>query len=66
MRASAMREKKESDVEAVKRALRAYGARLGVKCPSCGAEVGERCTSVGGTARRQLDVPHATRKAEGP
>lgn len=55
------------DVEAVKAAIHAYGEHLMVKCPSCGAELGQRCVTVGGTAQRRLDAPHLTRRkvAEG-
>ena len=50
------------DVELVRAAVKAYGEHLMVECPSCGAEVGARCTSVGGTAQRRLDAPHTSRR----
>ena len=53
---------KRADVEAVKAALRNYGAKLLAPCPSCGAGVGQRCRSVGGTAWRTMDAPHTTRR----
>ena len=56
-----------SDVELVRAAVKAYGARLMVPCPACGAPVGARCTTIGGATQRRLDQPHRTRKAaDGP